>query len=174
MTFTKQERHAQYATPMPLCKRHSHQLRPPLHHHHSKRSLLTTSTLRDITVFSLRTDRLSGWTEVYSTPKRSTAAGAQGLISCFRRLFATFGVPEEISSDGGPEFTAKDTKDSLNKWGVHHGISSSYFPQSNGRAEVAVKSTKRLLRSNIDASETLNSDKFLRTLLQLRNTPDPD
>ena len=113
MTFTKQERHAQYATPMPLCKRHSHQLRPPLHHHHSKRSLLTTSTLRDITVFSLRTDRLSGWTEVYSTPKRSTAAGAQGLISCFRRLFATFGVPEEISSDGGPEFTAKDTKDFL-------------------------------------------------------------
>ena len=119
-------------------------------------------------------DRLSGWPEVYSTPKRSNMSGSKGLIACLRALFATFGVPEEISSDRGPEFTSKDVKDFLERWGVHHRKSSAYFPQSNGRAEVAVKSTKRLLRSNIDASGNLNSDKFLRAMLQLRNTPDPD
>ncbi|KAK3729830.1 hypothetical protein RRG08_058149 [Elysia crispata] len=47
-------------------------------------------------------------------------------------------------------------------------------PQSSGRAEVAVKSVKRLLRSNVNPSGSLNSDKFLKALLQLRNTPDPD
>ena len=119
-------------------------------------------------------DRLSGWPEVYSTPTGSAHAGARGLIACLRSLFATFGVPEELSSDGGPEFTASQTQNFLAKWGVHHRKSSAYHPQSNGRAEVAVKSAKRLLRSNINPSGSLDNDKFLRGILQLRNTPDPD
>lgn len=119
-------------------------------------------------------DRLSGWPEVYSTPSGSAHAGARGLIACLRKFFATFGVPEELSSDGGPEFAASQTKDFLSKWGVYHRQSSAYHPQSNGRAEVAVKSVKRLLRSNVNPSGSLDSDKLLKALLQLRNTPDPD
>ena len=119
-------------------------------------------------------DRLSGWPEVYSTPAGSSNAGARGLIACLRKFFATFGVPEEISSDGGPEFTASETKTFFTTWGVKHRKSAAYHPQSNGRAEVAVKSVKRLLRANITPSGSLNNDKFLRGLLQLRNTPDPD
>ena len=53
-------------------------------------------------------------------------------------------------------------------------MSSVYFPQSNGRAEVAVKSAKRMLRANVSPNGDLNNDSFLRALLQLRNTPDPD
>ena len=119
-------------------------------------------------------DRLSGWPEVYSTPAGSPNAGARGLTACLRKLFATFGVPEEIASDGGPEFTASDTKTFLTTWGVKHRKSAAYHPQSNGRAEVAVKSVKRLLRANTTPSGSLNSDRFLKGLLQLRNTPDPD
>ena len=37
-----------------------------------------------------------------------------------------------------------------------------------------MKTVKRLMRSNVTASGNLNSDKFLRAMLQLRNTPDPD
>ena len=37
-----------------------------------------------------------------------------------------------------------------------------------------MKSAKRLLRANISPSGSLDSDNFLRALLQLRNTPDPD
>ena len=119
-------------------------------------------------------DRLSGWSEVFSTPSGSTWSGSRGLIACLRSLFSTFGVPEELSSDGGPEYTAGATKEFLDRWGVKHRVSSAYFPQSNGRAEVAVKATKRLMRANLGPSGTLDSDKFLRALLQLRNTPDPD
>ena len=119
-------------------------------------------------------DRLSGWPEVYSTPSGTTYAGARGLVACLRKLFGTFGVPEELSSDGGPEFVANSTLDFLKTWGVKHRKSSAYFPRSNGRAEVAVKSVKRLLRSNISPSGDLDNDRFLRALLQLRNTPDPD
>ena len=62
----------------------------------------------------------------------------------------------------------------LRRWGVKHRVSSAYHPQSNGRAEVAVKTAKRLLRSNVGPSGALDSDRLLRALLQLRNTPDPD
>ena len=92
-------------------------------------------------------DRLSGWVEVLSSTAGTNLAGSAGLVRHLRSFFATFGVPEEISSDGGPQFTAKGTPDFLRLWGVRHRVSSVSFPQSNGRAEVAVKTAKRLLRS---------------------------
>ncbi|XP_070398540.1 uncharacterized protein [Nothobranchius furzeri] len=57
---------------------------------------------------------------------------------------------------------------------VKHRVSSVGFPQSNGRAEVAVKMAKRLLVSNTGLTGSLHHDRFLRVMLQLRNTPDPD
>ena len=119
-------------------------------------------------------DRLSGWSDVFQSPKGSPQAGSEGLITCLRNYFARFGVPEEMSSDGGPEFISNSTKDFLDRWGVRHRISSAHYPQSNGRAEAAVKSAKRLLRSNTGPSGTLDTDRFLRAMMQLRNTPDPD
>lgn len=118
--------------------------------------------------------RLAGWPEIWSTPSGSAWSGARGLISCLRSHFATFGVPDELSSDGGPEFTASLTKEFLEKWGVKHRISSAYYPQSNGRAEVAVKTAKRLLRANVGPNGSLNTDELIKALLQYRNTPDPD
>ena len=50
--------------------------------------------------------------------------------------------------------------------------SSVSFPSSNGRAELAVKMTKRLLMNNVGPNGDLNSDKVVRTLLTQRNTPD--
>ena len=119
-------------------------------------------------------DRLSGWAEIFSTPAGTSSAGARGLIRCLRRMFSIFGVPIMLSSDGGPEFTAELTREFLRKWGVQHRVSSAYNPQSNGRAEVAVKSAKRLLRSNVNGNGSLDNDKLLRAMLALRNTPDID
>ena len=108
------------------------------------------------------------------TPYGSSISGARGLVSCLRNFFSIFGVPTELSSDGGPEFASSVTSSFLKTWDVVHRISSAYHPRSNGRAEVAVKTAKRLLRSNVNASGSLDNDKFLRAMLQLRNTPDPD
>ena len=119
-------------------------------------------------------DRLSGWTEVLSSTAGTPLGGSAGLVRHLRSFFSTFGVPQELSSDGGPEFTAGQTEEFLQLWGVKHRISSVSFPQSNGRAEVAVKTAKRLLQSNTGPTGSLDHDRFLRAMLQLRNTPDPD
>ena len=70
-------------------------------------------------------DRLSGWVEIFKAPHGTAQAGAQGIIAALRALFATFGVPEEISSDGGPEFSSAATADFLTRWEVRHRMFSA-------------------------------------------------
>ena len=67
-------------------------------------------------------DHLSGWVEVFSSSAGTTLAGAAGLIRHLRSFFATFGVPEELSSDGGPEFRAGSTEAFLKLWGIRHRV----------------------------------------------------
>ena len=59
------------------------------------------------------------------------------------------------------------------RWGVNQRVSSAYYPRSNKRAEVGVKSAKRLIQDNLKSNGDLDTDKFARALLIHRNTPDP-
>ena len=66
------------------------------------------------------------------------------------------------------------TKNFLDRWGVKHRLSSLYNPRLNGRAKAAVKSMKRLLFDNVSLNGEINTDAFTQTILQFRNTPDPE
>ena len=119
-------------------------------------------------------DRFSNWPDLREADADTLNSGADGLIKASRELFATFGVPEHLSSDGGPEYASKAFQTFMKMWGVKHRLSSAYNPQSNGRAEVTVKVMKRLLRDNIDHNGKLNTDAVTRAILQIRNTPEGD
>ena len=114
-------------------------------------------------------DRYSNWPIV-----ERAHDGAQGLVDCLRRTFITFGIPVELSSDGGPEFTSSLTQDFFRRWGIRHRLSSVAFPHSNCRAELGVKTVKRLLMTNTAPDGNVNLDPFQRAILQYRNTPDAD
>ena len=115
-------------------------------------------------------DRLSGWVVVLCSTADTDLGGSAGLVRHLHTFFATVGVPEELSSDGGPEFKASHTEDILRLWHVRYRMSSVGFPQSNGRAEVAVKTAQRLLVSNTGSTAGLDHDRFLRAILQLQHT----
>ena len=65
-------------------------------------------------------------------------------------------------------------QDCLPRRGVHHRLSSAYFPHSNCRDELAVKTGKRLIRDHVSAQGKINTDKVLRDRMQYNNTPIPD
>lgn len=113
-------------------------------------------------------DRYSNWLIV-----ERGQGGSKGLLTCLRRTFATYGIADECASDGGPEFIAAATQNFLISWGVHHRKSSVAFPHSNCRAEIGVKSAKRLIMSNTGPNGNLDADTFQRAILQHRNMPDP-
>ena len=123
--------------------------------------------------FLVTVDRLSGWLDVTRAASGTSASGVAGLIACLRQIFADKGVPETLSSDRGLEFMSHVTQEFLRKWDVRHRLSSAHFPQSNGRAEAAVKSAKRLLRGHVTKSGSLNVDAFVLAIMAHRNTPDP-
>ncbi|XP_064100950.1 uncharacterized protein K02A2.6-like [Macrobrachium nipponense] len=83
----------------------------------------------------------------------------------------TWGAPEEISLDGGTNLVSIEMASFLQKWGVRMRISSAHYPQSNGRAEAAVRTAKRTIQDNTRSDGSLDTDSFARAILQYRNTP---
>ena len=92
------------------------------------------------------------------------------LITALRDQFCRTAVPDILWSDGGPQFTSTKLATFLKEWGVSHKTSSPRYPQSNGKAEAAVKSMKKLI-SAAWTGRSIHRDQLSRSLLQNRNTP---
>ena len=90
--------------------------------------------------------RHSGWLGVHSV---SDGDGARGLIQTLKIHFSTYVISEQLASDRDTEYTANVTKRFLKDWGVEQRLSSSFFPHSNHRSELGVKSAKRMLKENV-------------------------
>lgn len=61
-------------------------------------------------------------------------------------IFLLFGVPEILLSDNGAQFTSKEFKNLLQKYGVNHWLTPVYFPQVNN-----AERTNRVITSAIRA-----------------------
>ncbi|XP_043188392.1 uncharacterized protein K02A2.6-like [Amphibalanus amphitrite] len=115
-------------------------------------------------------DRLSGWPVVHQLPRGDTTS--HQIIKALRDAFVNLGVPVRLRTDGGPQYKSREIASFLKRWGVHHVVSTPYYPQSNGHAESAVKAMKHLI-SKTTVNGSLDDD-FHRGLLEFRNTPRAD
>ena len=116
-------------------------------------------------------DRYTGWVTVAKCDPLQANANTLCWELC--TLFGIYGAPVELTTDGGQPFASHQVQQFLRQWGVKWHVSSAYYTQSNGRAEVTVKTAKRLLMDNIQYNGGLDSDKFAQALLRYRNTPLP-
>lgn len=68
------------------------------------------------------------------------------VIRKLRALFARYGIPDTVISDNGPHFSCKEFEEFAKRWEFEHVTSSPTYPQSNDKAEQAVKTVKRLMK----------------------------
>jgi hypothetical protein len=65
-------------------------------------------------------------------------------------IFSHFGLPIEIIYDNGPTFISAKFTQFLNKFGVKHSTSSTYYPQGNGKVESTNKNMVKILKKIIN------------------------
>ena len=110
-----------------------------------------------------------GWFNIYKG-----RGGATCLVDMMTKIFHDFGVPDVITSDSDPVFKSEKFKSCLRQYGVHHRLTSVGFAHANTRAELAVKSAKRLLRDHMSPTGGLDNIAVTIAVLTHRNTPDRD
>ncbi|CAI5660683.1 unnamed protein product [Oreochromis niloticus] len=88
------------------------------------------------------------------------------VIRKLKAHFARQGIPDIVVSDNGPQYTSGEFLRFSRLWDFQHKTSSPGYPQSNGKAESAVKTAKRLLLK----AKMAGQDPYL-AILDHRNTP---
>ena len=107
-------------------------------------------------------DYFSNFIEV----SRLHAITTTAVVRELKTIFARFGIPEILVTDNGPQFASKEFEAYVKSWSFNHTTTSPRYPQSNGIAENAVKTMKRLFEKckKSGVSEC-------QALLDWRNTP---
>lgn len=107
-------------------------------------------------------DALSNFPEVQQLADTS----AKTVVDATSAIFSRYGIPLEVCSDNGPQFSSREFKIFSEVYDFKHVTSSPYFPRSNGLAEKGVQVVKRILKKTSEAKQD-----FWLGLLAYRSTP---
>ncbi|OBZ81557.1 Transposon Tf2-9 polyprotein, partial [Choanephora cucurbitarum] len=88
-------------------------------------------------------DYATNWPVARALPVASREAVADFI---YEEIVMRFGVPSEIVTDRGANFTSGLVKTYLRKVGVNHKLTSAYHPRSNGKVERFNGVIKQMLR----------------------------
>lgn len=111
-------------------------------------------------------DASTKWPEVIPVSSTTSASTIEEL----RSIFARFGLPVELVSDNGPQFTSSEFQEFMEGNGILHRMGAPFHPSTNGLAERMVQSVKQALNKIEKEPGSLKS-KISRFLFSYRNTP---
>ena len=78
--------------------------------------------------------------------KELTRATKQTIVNfLFEEIFVRFGIPREIITDQGAQFTSKLVQEIANKYKIKHQKSTPYHPQANGQVESTNKNLETIM-----------------------------
>ena len=127
---------------------------------------LATINGRDFLIIA---DQYSGWPDVIPFPNKNTTA--RRVVDAVREFFIRGpGAPVKFWSDNGPQFNAVEFKDFARDWGISIGNSAPHYPQSNGFAEAAISSMKKLIAGSWRKG-SFDVNQFAKSILLFRNAP---
>ncbi|XP_033127412.1 uncharacterized protein K02A2.6-like [Anneissia japonica] len=81
--------------------------------------------------YLLIVDYYSGYFEI----NQLTSTKSNSVIKFCKQQFARHGIPSEVVSDNGPQFSSTEFKAFSKSYEFEHILVSPNYPQSNGRAE---------------------------------------
>ncbi|KAL5558957.1 hypothetical protein UlMin_035168 [Ulmus minor] len=102
-------------------------------------------------------DYVSKWVEAVALPTNDSRVVIRFLK---KNIFARFGTPRAIISDGGSHFFNKQFDALLSKYGVTHRVATPYHPQTSGQVEVSNRELKRILEKTVNSSRKDWSSKL--------------
>ena len=91
------------------------------------------------------------------------------VITYTKSIFARHGIPSEVISDNGLQYSSKDFSLFAKQWEFKHTTVSPLYPQANGLVEKEVQTVKHILTK----AKQDRRDPYLG-LLEYRNTPIDD
>src|SRR3954466_14017637 len=89
-------------------------------------------------------------------------------------IFARFGTPRAIISDGGSHFCNKVFEQVMKKYEITHMIATPYHPQTGGQVEISNREIKRILEKTVNPSRkdwSLRMEDALWADLSVFKTP---
>ena len=95
--------------------------------------------------FLVLIDSHSKWIDV----KHMTSTTTERIIDELRLIFAEHGLPEQLVSDNGPQFTSEQFARFTRQNGIKHILVPPYHPASNGAAERSVRVVKEALEKQV-------------------------
>lgn len=108
-------------------------------------------------------DFFSDFFDIDELHKAKTGAAVIGKL---KKRFAAHWIPDKFHSDNGPLFNSNEFSPFAAMYEFEHITSSPESPQSNGKVENAVKTSKNLMKK-----ATITISDFPLALLDWRSTP---
>ena len=112
--------------------------------------------------YLLVVDAYSGYFEIEMLEDTSSCT----VIEHIKKIFARDGIPEQLLTDNGPQYSSRHFKEFAKEWGFLHKTSSPNYPRSNGLSERTVQTAKNLLKK----TKAEGKDPYL-ALLTYRDSP---
>ena len=81
--------------------------------------------------------------------KVMTSTTVSGTLDTLREWFCTNGIPEQLVTDNGPQFTADAFKEFTQLNGIRHIKSAPYYPALNRLAERLIQLLKQSLKASL-------------------------
>ena len=95
---------------------------------------------------------------------------AEKTIEVMRTLFGSYGIPEQVVSDNGPQFTSDKFAEFMRQNRIKHIRSILYHPSTNGLAERFVQTFNRALQASEQSGRSFNH-RLVNFLFGYRTTP---